>query len=532
MTSSSGQYGNDYLDGGEGDDVLWGDDNRDQDNKNIAGDDTLKGGSGSDKLYGGLGFDTYLFDLEDIKTANDGKIIKDKDNKGRLVIDGLDLTNTVFFKVDENSNVYENQDGQFTLIHHGDSYTLTGTAFNASITIQDTPTTKDGENDVVLGMILSKEVKNTAPIVQNPISDQMLLAGQDITLSLGGAFFDAEDTDDKLIYNLQGIAGTGLHFDPTTKILTGKAPEKGTFNLTLTATDPKGEHANTNFTLRVNERPTLVSALTLPAVLSQADATTKIGIDKLFVDNDGDALNYTLSAGGIQGIYLDETNHLVIDPSVAQIGTHHIMITATDTFGQSVSTNASFTIKESVIASPTDPITPIYTQPTIIGKWQVGTLGADNLMGDDKANMINGLSGDDTLYGGHGNDTLIGDLGHDILIGGQGNDLLIGGFGNDTYLYQKGDGLDTIRDVDGLDILKLSGLTLSDLGFTKQGKNLFINTNLTDSSTNEGILIEGYFKSNSIITNQKPHAPNIERIYINDELVGHEEIVEMVNVII
>ncbi|MBE9579493.1 hypothetical protein IM750_09915 [Moraxella sp. K1664] len=374
-------------------------------------------------------------------------------------------------------------------------------------------------------MILAKEVKNTAPIVHNPVSDQMVLAERDIALGLGEVFFDADG--DELTYSIQGA--DGLHFDPATKMLTGKAPDKGVFNITLTATDPKGEHANTSFTLRVNERPTLVSALTLPLVLSQDDAMIRIGLDKLFVDNDGDALSYSLSTNSLSGVYIDN-NHLIIDPATTEIGMHDITVTATDSFGQSVSTNASFTIKGSepiVMPEPVLPITPTL-DPTIRGKRYVGKLGADDITGDDKANTINGLTGDDVLSGGRGNDTLIGGFGHDTLIGGLDNDLLIGGYGNDTYLYHKGDGLDTIRDVGGLDILKISGLMLSDLGFIKQGNHLLIDVRQND----DGIIIEDYFKSNSIIASQKPHVPNIERIYINDKFVGYDEIIKMADVVI
>lgn len=179
-----------------------------------------------------------------------------------------------------------------------------------------------------------------------------------------------------------------------------------------------------------------------------------------------------------------------------------------------------------VMPEPVLPITPT-PDPITVGKRYVGKLGADDIVGDDKANTMNGLTGDDVLSGGRGNDTLIGGFGHDTLIGGLDNDLLIGGYGNDTYLYHKGDGLDTIRDVGGLDILKISGLTLSDLGFAKQGNHLFIDVKQND----DGIIIEDYFKSGSIIPSQKS-PPNIERIYINDKFVGHDEIIKMADVII
>ena len=73
------------------------------------------------------------------------------------------------------------------------------------------------------------------------------------------------------------------------------------------------------------------------------------------------------------------------------------------------------------------------------------------------ANTLNGLAGDDGLYGGNradtlnggaGNDSLHGDIGNDVLTGGTGNDILQGDNGSDTYVFSKGDGLDVIYNYD------------------------------------------------------------------------------------
>lgn len=57
--------------------------------------------------------------------------------------------------------------------------------------------------------------------------------------------------------------------------------------------------------------------------------------------------------------------------------------------------------------------------------------GNDLLVGNDLANVLNGLAGTDRLVGFVGNDTLNGGAGADTLLGGDGNDTLTGGFGND-----------------------------------------------------------------------------------------------------
>ncbi|KQT77982.1 hypothetical protein ASG59_11805 [Methylobacterium sp. Leaf466] len=61
--------------------------------------------------------------------------------------------------------------------------------------------------------------------------------------------------------------------------------------------------------------------------------------------------------------------------------------------------------------------------------------------GGTVANVINGLKGNDNLYGGGGDDTLIGGDGNDTVDGGLGADVLSGGQGDDTY------GVNSLLDV-------------------------------------------------------------------------------------
>ena len=86
-----------------------------------------------------------------------------------------------------------------------------------------------------------------------------------------------------------------------------------------------------------------------------------------------------------------------------------------------------------------------------------GSAFADDLIGDNAANVREGRTGNDTLadiggndlaYGSIGNDALYGELGNDVLFGprgtailngGTGNDSLFGGYGNDTFAGGGGD---------------------------------------------------------------------------------------------
>lgn len=90
----NGTEQNDTLIGSYGNDILIGND----------GDDTLTGNVGADKLYGGSGFDTYI--------ANDGDIISDSDNLGKIIFDGQTLSTAIY---DESKRVYVSSIGEYSL---------------------------------------------------------------------------------------------------------------------------------------------------------------------------------------------------------------------------------------------------------------------------------------------------------------------------------------------------------------------------------------------------------------------------------
>ena len=64
-----------------------------------------------------------------------------------------------------------------------------------------------------------------------------------------------------------------------------------------------------------------------------------------------------------------------------------------------------------------------------------GGQGNDTITGNGDANLIDGLTGNDTLLGGGGNDTLRGGDGNDVVIGGAGADAIQGGAGVDRASY-------------------------------------------------------------------------------------------------
>jgi Ca2+-binding RTX toxin-like protein len=83
--------------------------------------------------------------------------------------------------------------------------------------------------------------------------------------------------------------------------------------------------------------------------------------------------------------------------------------------------------------------------------------GADQLVGDEKANSIKGNGGADRISGQSGNDALSGGNGGDTLFGNAGNDKINGGSGND--ILSGGTGRDAINGSAGSDTVTYAGLT-------------------------------------------------------------------------
>jgi Ca2+-binding RTX toxin-like protein len=80
-----------------------------------------------------------------------------------------------------------------------------------------------------------------------------------------------------------------------------------------------------------------------------------------------------------------------------------------------------------------------------------GGNGDDSLYGDAGSDRLEGNPGNDRLFGGNGNDWLGGGDGNNFLYAGAGNDTVISGRGNDVSF--AGDGDDFARGAGGNDII-------------------------------------------------------------------------------
>ncbi|WP_274603605.1 calcium-binding protein, partial [Rhizobium sp. CFBP 8762] len=131
---------------------------------------------------------------------------------------------------------------------------------------------------------------------------------------------------------------------------------------------------------------------------------------------------------------------------------------------------------------------------------------------------ITGGANADIVTGGWGNDTLSASWGNDRLIGGAGNDILQGGGDDDIYVFSRGDGQDTIIDrrddydfySGGNDAIEFGkGIAWEDLYFWVSGNELTI----VISGTEDQIRIVNGF---GYLDSSRKHSYRIEELRFSD----------------
>ncbi len=106
----------------------------------------------------------------------------------------------------------------------------------------------------------------------------------------------------------------------------------------------------------------------------------------------------------------------------------------------------------------------------------LGGGGNDTLLGADGNDLIRGGSGNDQLVGGAGNDILLGEASNDTLLGGDGRDVLIGGRNADTLDGGAGDDIliagTTAFDANDAALNQILAEWTSDRSYQARVKNL------------------------------------------------------------
>ncbi|BDG74007.1 peroxidase family protein [Roseomonas fluvialis] len=310
--------------------------------------------------------------------------------------------------------------------------------------------------------ILDDLPDNRAPRLENPIADQVALAGGAMDFTIPADAFRDRDALDVLSYTARladgGPLPSWLNFNPTSRAFSGAVPLDfiGTLSILVTVTDRGKESASDVFSLTVSTTRNLIDGSAgndlrigsggadLMRGLAGADTLRAGSGDD--VASGGDGNDSLLGDGGADTLLGGTGNDLLngadgLDSLDGGAGADTLIGGAGNDvlLGDAGNDSLSGGTEDDVLKGGAGSDT------------LVGNVGNDWLEGGEGADSLTGGGDNDTLFGGIGDDVLRGDDGDDLMLGGTGNDLLSGGNGGDTLHGEDGD--DSLSGLDGDDLL-------------------------------------------------------------------------------
>ncbi|MCB9990735.1 MAG: type I secretion C-terminal target domain-containing protein [Rhodospirillales bacterium] len=431
-----GQDGNDIILGGTGDDRIFGNDG---DDLLFGGDDndTLLGEDGNDVLNGGAGNDILI-------GAAGNDILYGEDGDDRLL--GVSGNNTLFG--DDGNDTIVGGNGDDLMYGGNDNDTVNGGAGNDTMYGEDGDDFMSGGNgddtidggdgnDLVYGGEGADDISggNDNDALYGENGDDTINGGGGADTLVGGAGADTLNGG-----NVGDILhGHGLTSQQISAILRSNpnvvySEDTGSFYQYVgTAENYATAYAN-------------AASTTLSGIAGHL-ATITSDMENTFVSG---LLGGTSWVGGY-----DTGNNgtwVWTDGPEANIQFSDVSGTSTNSMyenwdsGQPQNNTEYWTV---MYANGTWHDWPDTSTHRYVIEWEAGQFSDDNA-----ADILNGGSGDDWLYGWGGNDDLTGGNGNDKLFGQDGDDTMDGGDDDDILIGAAGS--DTLQGGDGNDILYAS----------------------------------------------------------------------------
>jgi len=422
--------GNDTIDGGNGDDIIYGE----------GGNDIITGGAGTNRLYGGNGNDVFIGGVgSDIFYGGDGTDTVSYINAGPGVSDFIDLATT----------------GSYGLAT-GDAY----------LSIENVDASNN--SDVVWGTTDNNVING------NGGNDDLYgLAGDDILNGGSGNDYFRPDAGDDTVNGGDGDDTINAQFDDAFGIDTVHG-DAG--NDTITGNGFGRYYGDAdNDTFYVGSGAYVFDGGSGEDSLNAAASTANLTIN--LEDGTSNVADFIF---GIENVKTGSGNDVVYGNSVANVietgdGNDRIYgDLGADTLIGGAGTDAVFYTSDSVgVYVDLMPAGVgdggIADGDTYDGIENVYTGSGNDLVYGSAANNIINLGGGsfNTAYGNEGDDTIVGGAGQDDLHGGVGNDYLIGGLGDD---FMTGDaGTNTLQGGAGADTYYVSTNSDSTLEFAGEG---------------------------------------------------------------
>ncbi|WP_440569790.1 putative Ig domain-containing protein, partial [Staphylococcus lugdunensis] len=200
----------------------------------------------------------------------------------------------------------------------------------------------DAEGNSVETKFIIKVVDTTAPTVKE-ISDQT----KEVNTKIDNIEISATDNSGQPVTNTVSGLPSGVTFDSRTNTISGVATKVGTYPIVVISTDADGNRTDTKFIIKVVDT-------TAPTVKGISDQTKEVNtaIDDIEIsatDNSGQPVTNTVR-GLPSGVTFDPTTN-TISGTATKVGTYPIVVTSTDTEGNSVETK--FSIKVVDTTAPT-----------------------------------------------------------------------------------------------------------------------------------------------------------------------------------
>ncbi len=367
---------------------------------------------------------------------------------------------------------------------------------------------------------------NDAPILELPISNQVINEDTDFNFSFPVGSFSDSDRDDTLNYSVSLSNGDAipswLMFDSETQSFSGTTPinVEGEYQIKVIARDNDGLSAEAEFTLTVNDvNPDILGTSENDLLFGTVYSETIIASAGNDVITGGQGNDHINGGGGNDTYYFNvgDGHDLITDGSgvdeivfgeglskelmkVSYINSSDVLITFIDEYGDE--TGDSLTISESQTINPFNWSIEkvVFSDGYELSRAGLylenlykthGTSGSDSIVGSSQLNQMYGYAGDDILIGRGEFNFILGGLGDDTLVGNGQLNLMFGDVGNDTYIYKKGYGETGIFETSGDDSLRFersnSVINFNQLTFSSwDGVNQdFASSSATTSNGNE-----------------------------------------------